>query len=773
MKSRFFARFMTPRVDIAIAGAIGALAAPAAHATTPFVVQDIRLEGLQRAEPGTVFSYLPIKQGDTFTDDKASEAIRALYDTGFFNDVKIATEGNVVIVRVVERAAIGTIDFSGLHEFDKDNLTKALRTVGLSQGRNYDRALVDRAEQELKRQYLTRGFYAAEVTTTVTPIDRNRVAILFAVIEGPSAKIRQVNFIGNKVFDDSVLRDQMQESTPNWFSWYTKDDLYSKEKLTGDLENVRSYYLNRGYLEFNIESTQVSLSPDKKDMYLTVTVHEGEPYTVSGVRLAGNLLGREAEFDKLVAIKPGERFSSEKLQAATKALVDKLGEYGYAFATVNAVPQIDQAHHKVALTLQVDPGRRVYVRRVNIEGNTRTRDEVVRREMRQFESSWFDSSRLTLSKDRLNRLGYFTDVDVTTVPVEGSSDQVDVDVKVTEKPTGTISLGLGYGSGEGPIISAGVTQDNVFGSGNTLSVNVNTATSYRTLTVTQVDPYFTVDGIKRITDVYYRTTEPLYYSSSSSFRIIAAGADLKFGIPFSESDMIYFGLGFEQDRLDTDSSTPQTYIDYVKDFGRVSNNIPLTVGWSRDSRDSALVPSRGYYAQANAEYGTPAGTTPYYKADVQAQYYYSFARGFVLGLNFQGGYGNGLNGKAYPIFKNYYAGGIGSVRGYETSSLGPRDTSTGDPIGGSKMIVGNIEVTFPLPGTGYDRTLRVFTFLDGGNVWGSEGNSTGANGLRYSYGIGLEWISPIGPLKLDFGLPVVRHAGDQYQKFQFQIGTSF
>jgi outer membrane protein insertion porin family len=584
-----------------------------------------------------------------------------------------------------------------------------------------------------------------------------------------------VNFVGNRVFSTRTLRDEMQLSTPNWFSWYTKNDLYSKDKLTTDLEHVRQYYLNRGYLEFNIESTQVSISPDKKDMYLTLTVHEGEPYRLSSIKLAGDLLDRGPELQKLIKIKPGQLFSAEQLQASTKAIVDKLGEYGYAFATVNAQPDIDQQHHKVAMTLQVTPGRRVYVRHVNITGNTRTRDEVVRREMRQMESAWFDSSRLQLSKDRINRLGYFTDVDVTTTPVPGTTDEVDVDVKVTEKPTGSITLGLGYGSGEGPIISAGISQDNVFGSGTSLSLNVNTSTIYRTLTLTQVDPYFTIDGIKRITDVYYRTTMPLYYSSTTdtSFRIINLGGDLKFGIPFSEADMVYFGTGFEQYRLDVDSTTPQSYIDYVNQFGRVSNVVPLTVGWSRDTRDSALVPSRGYNVQTNAEYSSPLTRVSFYKADVQAQYYYSFARGFVLGLNFQGGYGNGLQGNPYPIFENYYAGGIGSVRGYEPGSLGPRDTSTGDPIGGSKMIVGNIELTFPLPGTGYDRTLRVFTFFDGGNVWGSEGSSTGSNGLRYSYGMGLEWISPIGPLKLDFALPVTKHAGDQYQKFQFQIGTSF
>jgi outer membrane protein insertion porin family len=762
-------RFVPKTVAAAAIAAHGIMA----HATTPFVVKDIRIDGLQRIEPGTVFAYLPIKQGDTFTDEKASEAIRALYTTGFFNDVRITTQGEMVVVHVVERSAIASIDFAGLHEFEKDALLKALKSVGLSQGRYYDKSLVDRSEQELKRQYLTRGYYAAEVKTTVTPLDQNRVSILFSVAEGPNAKIRQVNFVGNRAYSTSTLRDEMQLSTPNWFSWYTKNDLYSKDKLTTDLENIRKYYLNHGYLEFNVESTQVSISPDKKDMYLTLTVHEGEPYTISSVNLAGNLLDRGPELRKLITIKPGDRFSADKLQATTKAIVDKLGEYGYAFATVNAQPEIDREHHTAALTLQVDPSRRVYVRRINIAGNTRTRDEVIRREMRQLESSWFDSGRLSLSKDRINRLGYFTDVQVTTAPVEGTPDQVDVDVKVTEKPTGAITLGAGFSSTDKVVLSAGVSQDNVFGSGQTLATNINTARTYRTLTVTQIDPYFTVDGIKRITDVYYRTTEPLFYSTNSSFRIVTAGGDLKFGIPFSEVDTVYFGAGFEQNRLDVDANTPAAYQQYVQAFGRISNNIPLTIGWSRDARDSALVPSRGYFTQANAEYGTPIGATEYYKADIQAQYYYSFARGFVLGLNFQGGYGHGLGGKPYPIFKNYYAGGIGSVRGYQPSSLGPRDATTGDPIGGSKMVVGNVELTFPLPGTGYDRTLRVFTFVDGGNVWGNLGNSIGANGLRYSAGVGLAWISPIGPLKLSFALPIQKHTGDQYQKFQFQIGTAF
>ncbi|WP_322041052.1 outer membrane protein assembly factor BamA [Burkholderia diffusa] len=753
----------------------GSISPGCTHAAQPVTIRDIRITGLKRIAPGTVHAYLPVQVGDSLTDDLGAQLIRALYATRLFSDVEFSTDDGVLDIDVVERAAVAAVEFTGLKEFDKDNLDKAMKAVGLFPGAAYDKSLLQKAEQALKQQYLTRGYYAAEVTTTVTPVDENRVRILFSVNEGPSAKIRGITFIGNEAFSTKTLLDEMQLSTPTWSSWYTRNDLYSKDKLTVDLENVRSYYLNRGYLEFNIESTQVSISPDRKDMYLTVTVSEGEPYTLSGVKLSGDLLGREGELRKLLTIAASQRFSAEKLQQTTKAIVDKLGEYGYAFATVNTQPDIDRAAHKASLTLIINPGRRAYIRRIEIVGNSRTRDEVVRREMRQFESAWFDSSRIALSKDRINRLGYFTDVDVTTIPVDNVSDQVDLQVKVAEKPTGSITLGGGFSSSDKVVISAGITQDNVFGSGTSLSVNVNTAKSYRTLSITQTDPYFTIDGIQRITSVYYRTSQPLYYSSSSDtdFKIVTLGASLKFGIPFSETDMVYFGAALEQHRLTVDSATPQSYIDYVNTFGSVSNTLPLSASWSRDARDSSLAPSRGYYAQASAEYGTPATSTQYYKADVNAQYYYSFARGFVLGLNFRGGYGNGLGGKPYPIFQNYYAGGIGSVRGYESSSLGPRDKKTGDSIGGSKLIVGNIELTIPLPGSGYDRTLRVFTFVDAGNVWGTEGNSTGANGLRYSYGAGLSWLSPIGPLKFSVGFPIVRHTDDKYQKFQFQIGTSF
>ncbi len=737
----------------------------------PFVIKDIRVEGVQRVEPGTVFGYLPVKVGETFTDDKGAESIRALYNTGFFKDVQIRAEGNVLVVRVEERPAISQLEFIGIKEFDKDTLRRSLRGVGVAEARYYDKSLIDRAEQELKRQYVSRGYYAADVQTTVTPVDANRVAVTFTVDEGPVAKIRQINIVGNKAFSEGDLRDEMQLSTPNWLSWYTKNDLYSKQKLTADLEALRSFYLDRGYLEFAIESTQVSITPDKKDIYLTLNIHEGEQYKVSDIKLTGELLSKQAEMEKLIKLKPGDVFSSTKLSATTKAITDLLGTYGYAFATINPQPQIDQKSRTVALTLVVDPGRRVYVRRVNVVGNSKTRDEVVRREMRQMESSWFDGEKLQLSQNRINRTGYFTDTNITTEDVPGTSDQVDVNVNVTEKPTGQISLGVGFSSTDKLVLSAGIRQDNVFGSGTSLGLDVNTSKSNRTIAVTQYDPYFTVDGISRSTELYYRTYRPLYYTGDQDYRIVQQGGNIKFGVPFSETDTVFFGIGYERTTIDVTSNTPLVYQNYVAKNGRISNNFPITIGWSKDQRDSALVPTRGRYQQANLEIGIPGGDLQYYRAYYQHQYFYPVSKSFTLAFNNEIGYGHGYGGKDFPVFKNYYAGGIGSVRGYETSTLGPRDAN-GVAIGGASKFVGNMEFIFPLPGSGVDRTVRLFTFFDYGNVF-AEGQPFKVGDMRYSTGFGLSWLSPIGPLKISMGFPIKKKAQDQAQRFQFQIGTAF
>ena len=753
-----------------------------AQAADSFVIKDIRIEGLQRVEPGTVFSYLPVQVGDTFTEEKGAEAIKALYSTGFFRDVQIQAQGNVLIVIVEERPTISRIEFTGMKEFDQEIVRKSLKAVGVAEARFYDKALIDKAEQELKRQYVGKGMYAAEVVATVTPVERNQVAIYFNIDEGPVAKIQEINFIGNSVFSESTLKSEMQLKTGGWLSWYSKDNLYSKQKLTADLENIRSYYLNRGYLEFVIESTQVSITPDKKGIYLTISIREGNKFTVKDVRLAGELLGKEAELIQLVKLKPGDTFSSAKLTESTKAIAEILGSYGYAFATINPQPDIRRELSEVDLTLVVDPGRRVYVRQVNVTGNAKTRDMVIRREIRQFESAWFDSDKIDLSKKRLGRLGYFTDTDISTQDVPGSPDQVDVNVKVTEKPTGSVTLGAGFSSTEKLILSAGINQDNAFGTGTAIGLNGSIGKINQSLTLSQYDPYFTEEGISRYTDLFYRTSKPLYYVGDTDYKIQSVGTNIKFGVPYTEVDRIFFGTGLEYYRINTTNNTPIPYLTYAQSYGvpapgypgtLTTYNIPVTVGWSRDGRDSALIPSTGSLEQLSAEVGTPAGNMTFYRLFGQYQKYHSFSKGNILSFNGEVGYSEAYGKNPFPITKNYYVCGIGSVRGYSPGSLGPtyfnNNTGTNQPTGGQSKIVTNIEYTVPVPGSGVDKTLRMFGFVDGGNVYGENINLV----LRYSYGLGISWISPLGPLKFSYGIPIKSLPTDNIQRLQFQVGTAF
>jgi outer membrane protein insertion porin family len=752
------------------------------QAADSFVIKDIRIEGLQRVEPGTVFSYLPVQVGDTFTDEKSAEAIKALYSTGFFRDVQIQAQGSVLIVIVEERPTISRIEFTGMKEFDQEVVRKSLKAVGVAEARFYDKALIDKAEQELKRQYVGKGMYAAEVVATVTPVERNQVAIYFNIDEGPVAKIQEINFIGNNVFSESTLKSQMQLKTGGWLSWYSKDNLYSKQKLTADLENIRSYYLNRGYLEFVIESTQVSITPDKKGIYLTVSIREGNKFTVKNVRLAGDLLGKEAELIQLVSLKAGDTFSSAKLTESTKAIAEILGSYGYAFATINPQPDIRRDLSEVDLTLVVDPGRRVYVRQVNITGNAKTRDMVVRREMRQFESSWFDSEKIDLSKKRLGRLGYFTEADVSTQDVPGSPDQVDVNVKVSEKPTGAVTIGAGFSSTEKLILSAGINQENAFGTGTAVGLNMSLGKINQSLALSNYDPYFTEDGISRYTDLYYRSSKPLYYVGDPNYQIKSVGSNVKFGVPYTEVDRVFFGTGIEAFQIQTTNNTPIPYLNYAMSYGVASPgypatlttyNVPVTVGWSRDGRDSALIPSTGSLQQLNAEVGTPVGNMTFYRIFGQYQKYHSFSKGNILSYNGELGYGEAYGNNPFPITKNYYVGGIGSVRGYSPGSLGPTyyNSYLGryQPTGGQSKIVNNVEYTVPVPGSGVDKTLRVFGFVDGGNVYNENINLV----LRYSYGLGLSWISPLGPLKFSYGIPIKSLPTDNVQRLQFQVGTAF
>ena len=749
--------------------AVSAAAALPAWALEPFALKDIRIEGLQRVEPGTVFASLPFRVGETYSDDKGAAAIRALFALGLFKDVRIEVSGDVVVVVLEERPTISEISFSGVKEFDNEVLRKSLRDIGLTEARPFDKALADRAEQELKRQYLNKSMYAVQVVTTVTPTDRNRVNLNFAVTEGEVAKIREIRIVGNQAFSESTLLDLFDLDTGGWLSWYTRSDRYSRAKLAADLENLRSHYLSRGYLEFSIDSTQVALSPDKERMTLTVNVTEGARYVVSSVKLEGDYLGKEDDFKSLISVVAGEPYNADRVAQTTKAFTDYFGAFGFAFARVDALPQIDRSTGRVALVLQAQPSRRAYVRRINIAGNNRTRDEVIRREFRQFESAWYDGDRIKLSRDRVDRLGFFTQVGIDTQEVVGAPDQVDLLVTVAEKPTGNLSIGAGYSQAEKLSLIGGIKQENVFGTGNYLGIDLNTSKFNRQVSVTTTDPYFTKDGISRTVDVFYRTTRP-YTQQGGDYQLITPGFNVRFGIPFTETDTVFFGAGIESTKIVSGTSMPAAYLEFAQQYGIRSTSVPLTVGWTRDDRDSALVPSNGRLQKLQSELGA-AGDTRYIRANYQFQQYVPLNRQFTVAFNADVGWGKGLGGRPFPVFKNFFGGGLGSVRGFEQGTLGSRDI-TGAFIGGPKKIGLNAEVLAPFPGAGNDRTLRVFGFLDVGNVYG-DAQKVELSSLRASVGFGLSWISPVGPLRIAFANPVRKFAGDKIQKVQFQIGTSF
>jgi outer membrane protein insertion porin family len=753
-----------------------ALVSIPAWAVEPFTVRDIRVEGLQRIEPGTVFASLPFRVGDRYSDDQGAAAIRALFALGLFKDVRLETQGDVLVVVVEERPSVASVQFMGLKEFDKDVLTKALKDVGLSEGRPYDKALADKAEQELKRQYIGRSLYGAQVVTTATPLDRNRVNLTFTIIEGGPAKIGQIEIVGNQVFSDQTLRDLFNLDTGGWMSWYTKSDRYSRTKLNADLEALRSFYLSRGYLEFRVDSTQVAMSPDKQDMSITINVTEGERFVVSGVKLQGNYLEKDDEFKALVKIKVGQAYNAETVAETTKAFTDFFGKFGFAFARVEVVPEIDRKTNRVQFVLQAEPSRRAYVRRIQVAGNNRTRDEVIRREFRQLEAAWYDGDKIRLSRDRVDRLGYFTEVNVETVDIPGAPDQVDLLFTVAEKPTGSISLGAGFSSTEKIALSFGIRQENAFGSGNYLAVEVNTSKYNRNLVLSTTDPYFTKNGISRTLDVFHRTTRP-YLGAIDAYSLINSGVGLRFGVPVTETDTVFLGVNAEQTQIKAGTGLPVEYQDYANKFGPTSSALPLTVGWARDGRDSALVPSRGSLQRFNADVSV-AGDVRYVRANYQFQQYFPITKQYTLALNTDLGWGEGLKGQDYPLFKNFYVGGLGSVRGFEQSTLGPASKTSGIYLGGSKKIVFNAEFITPFPGAGNDKTLRLFAFTDVGRAFGVDPltnleEKVSLSDLRASAGVGLSWISPMGPLRFSLAKPLRQQTGDKIQRLQFQIGTSF
>ena len=734
-----------------------------------FVVKDIRVEGLQRTEAGTVFSYLPVKVGETMTEEKAQQALRALFATGFFRDVRLEVENDVLVVLVEERPAVAQIDFVGVKDFDNETLRRIMRDAGLSEGRIFDRSILDGAEQELKRQYLSRGRYAADVQTTVTPLERNRVGISIAVSENDVARIRSINIVGAQAFRESALLELFVLRTPGWLTWYTKLDQYSKQKLAADLETLKSFYQDRGYLDFNVESTQVSITPDKRDIYITVNITEGEKYTVTEVKLDGQLLLPREELTKLVLVKTGEVFSRQRLTESTKAITDRLGNEGYAFANASAVPQIDREKRTVAFAIVVDPGRRVYVRRVNVAGNTKTRDEVIRREMRQLEGSYYDASKIQLSKSRIDRTQYFKEVGVETAPVAESADQVDVNFTVEEKPTGSFLIGAGFSSVDRVVVSGSISQANVFGSGKFLAVQVNTGKVNRAYGLSYVNPYFTVDGVSQGFDVYKKRVNASSLSVGA-YTTDTLGGGVKFGYPLSETEAINFGIVAEHVKLGLFDTSPASYKNFATVFGTSYTYGSGLLGWSSDRRDSAIMPTRGALTGASIE--AAGGDLQYYRINITENWFRPLSRTVTLALSGDLGYVHGLSGKPVPFFKNFYAGGPGSVRGYKAFSLGLQDAQS-NVLGGTRKISGSAELLFPMPGAQQDRSLRLTAFVDAGQVYAAS-QKLALGDLRYSAGVGLAWSSPFGPLKLSFGQPLNSKKGfDRTERLQFLFGSAF
>ena len=746
-----------------------------------FVIKDIRVEGIQRTEAGTVFSYLPVKVGDIFDETKATEAIKALYATGFFKDVRIKSEKGVLIVEVDERPAIAEITINGAKEFEKDKLLEGLKQAGISESRIFSRSLLERAELELKRQYITRGKYAVQITTTTTPLERNRVGINFDIAEGRTARIKRINFVGNEKFKDNELRGILVLRKPDLLSWFTKNDQYSKQKLAADLETLRSYYLDRGYLEFNIESTQVSITPDLRDIYITINVTEGAQYTVSDVKVAGDLIIPEDEIRKLILIKSGDVFAREKLTESIKLITDRLGDDGYAFANINAAPELDYEKRQAAFTFFVDPGRKVYIRHINISGNDRTRDEVIRREFRQMEGAWYSTTKINLSKQRVDRLAFFNRVDVETPAVTNKTDQVDLNVKVEERPTGSIMFGAGYSDRQGLILNGSISQNNIFGTGNFFSLDVNTGAINKTYAASFTNPYFTINGVSLGFDVYKRDVDTRPLTRFGEFKTETLGAGVRMGIPIAENDIVSLGLAAENTKLGVFTNSPIRYKNFVDEFGTTTNNFPLTLSWARDRRDSAIWTTSGTTHRLFGEVSVPGGDLDYYKVSYHQKWFYPITDWLTLMLNGEFGYGDGYTGKSLPFFKNFFAGGNNSVRGYDLNSLGPRDEviPTGTPginsrlfaVGASKRVVGNIELMFPVPFLKEDRSFRFSLFLDGGTTFNKFHELN--NLVRYSAGIALTWVSPMGPLKVSIAEPLNDVPADNLQRFQFMFGQQF
>ena len=744
------------------------------EAAEEFIIQDIRVEGLERITPGTVFNYLPMRVGDRFDDSRSSEAVRALFRTGFFDDVRLERDGNVLVFLFKERPAIGSIQMSGNKDVKTEDVLESLKQFGFAEGRVFVQAQLDQVEQELRRQYYSAGKYGARIETTVSPLDNNRVGIVIEVSEGVAARIKQINIVGNTVFEETELLKQFESSAPGLLSFFTKDDQYSKQKLAGDLESLRSYYLDNGYLNFNVDSTQVSITPDKKDIYITINISEGEQFTVTEVRLAGDLIVPQEELFGLVEIGAGELFSRKKVTDTSKRLTDRIGEEGYSFGNVNAIPDIDQAGKTVALTFFIDPGKRVYARRINFAGNVKTKDEVLRREMRQQEGGWLSTTQVERGKERLERTGYFKEVNVETVAVPGTADQVDVNYTVEEAPGGRLGGGLGFSPGQGVIFNTSVVQDNFLGSGKRISFNFNNSRVNTNYAIGYLNPYFTVDGISQGFNLFYRDTNAVR-ANLAAYETRDVGGEINIGFPVSENNSIFGALKYRNTQIDLLSRSGAQIRNFVNQNGSEFDILSLSASFSYDTTNRRILPDKGTLHRIRVEGSIPTfgNSLKYYKVDYQTKWFKDIYQDFVFSLSADLGYGDAYGETTeLPFFENFFAGGPRTVRGFKTNTLGPLDSNR-RPLGGDTKIIGRAELILPAPFLDeYKRSFRLTGFIDAGNVYGP-GQKIDLGQIRYSTGIGAIWVSPFGVVQASIAMPLNEKTGDQTENFQFTFGASF
>lgn len=751
------------------------LYATQAYAFEPFQVKDIRLEGLQRISIGTVFSYLPIKVGDEISNSDTTQAIHALYKTGFFKDVRLEREGDVLVVFVAERPAIAEIHINGNDKIPTEQLKTALKDLGLTEGRVFDQSILEIIDQELKRQYYSLGKYGVKVTTSSKPLERNRVEVTIDIAEGEEAKVYQVNVIGNKSFSDEQLLYEMKLPDVGIFGGREN---YSRQVLAGDLEAIRSYYMDRGYIKFSMDSSQVALTPDKQDVYVTVNVTEGDVYTVRDIKVLGETIIEKGELEGLIKIHKGELFSRRKTTETRKNISDRLAELGYPFSNVNISPSIDDDSRTVELTIFVDPGRRVYVRRINITGNAKTSDFVIRRELRQYENDWLSTASVATSQQRLNRTGFFEDVTAETPAVPGSVDQVDLNLNVKERSTGSLTFGLGYSDVQGAIISFAMSQDNFMGGGKRVAINVDTSKVTKLYSFSITDPYFTNDGVSQTFSIISRSVDA-EAASISNYVTNTNGINLSYGIPLSEITRVYIGGAVEETELVTGTTTATEIYDYIAQNNNGDPNYglyKLSGSWTYDTRNKAIFAEDGTLMSLGFEAAVPGSDLEFYKLNLQYHHYFPIAEQYTLNYNLDVGYGVAYGETtALPPFERYFAGGSRSVRGYASNSLGDPSTtrdSNGDPLGGDKRLVTSLEMFLPNPFSDKNKELKVSAFIDGGYVWAS-GDNVDLGELRYSAGVGLIWIAPVGILRFSLASALNAKETDELKSFQFTLGSTF